>query len=109
MKIEYNEFLMHRLMSYSSRYEISFQMWPNQYTIYIAKDGIDLHSCGGDAYPNEAMKRALEYLDRINKKHGGKHPGAGRPKLKEYEKKEPTKVMLVHHSKVDEVTKIIKK
>ena len=43
------------------------------------------------------------------KKRGGKRPGAGRPKLKKSEKKEPTKVMRVPHSKVDEVNKIIKK
>lgn len=43
------------------------------------------------------------------KKHGGKRPGAGRPKLKDSEKKEPTKVMRVPHSKVNEVIKIIKK
>ncbi len=43
------------------------------------------------------------------KTHGGTRKGAGRPKLKDYEKKEPTKVMRVPHSKVDEVNKIIKK
>ena len=42
-------------------------------------------------------------------KRGGKRPGSGRPKLKDYEKKESTKVMRVPHSKVDEVKKIIKK
>jgi len=40
---------------------------------------------------------------------GGKRKGAGRPKLKDSDKKEPTKVMRVPHSKVDEVNKIIKK
>lgn len=43
------------------------------------------------------------------KTHGGKRLGAGRPKLKDSEKKEPTKVMRVPHSKVNEVIKIIKK
>lgn len=55
-------------MNYSATYEISFQMWPKQYTIYVAKDGVDLHSYGGADDPNEAMKGILEYLDRINKK-----------------------------------------
>jgi len=40
--------------------------------------------------------------------HGGKRPGAGRPKLKPTEKKEPTKVMRIPLSKVDDVIKIIK-
>jgi len=42
-------------------------------------------------------------------KRGGKREGAGRPKLKKSEKKEPTKVMRIPHSKINEVTKIIKK
>lgn len=41
-------------------------------------------------------------------KHGGKRKGAGRPKMKDSEKKEPTKVMRIPHSKVDDVKKIIK-
>lgn len=41
--------------------------------------------------------------------HGGKRKGAGRPKLKDTEKKEPTKVMRIPESKVDAVKKIIKK
>lgn len=44
----------------------------------------------------------------MKKKHGGKRKGAGRPKLKDSEKKEPTKVMRIPHSKVDDVKKIIK-
>jgi hypothetical protein len=43
----------------------------------------------------------------MNKKHGGKRKGAGRPKKKESEKKEPTKVMRIPESKVDDVKKII--
>lgn len=39
-------------------------------------------------------------------KRGGKRPGAGRPKLKKSEKKEPTKVMRIRLSKVEEVKKI---
>jgi hypothetical protein len=40
--------------------------------------------------------------------HGGKRLGAGRPKLKPAEKKEPTKVMRIPLSKVDQVLKLIK-
>lgn len=56
-----------RLMAYSDRYHISFQMWPNQYTIFIEKDFVPLWDFGSDE-PVEVMRRALEYLDRINKK-----------------------------------------
>jgi len=41
-------------------------------------------------------------------KRGGKREGAGRPKLKKSEKKEPTKVIRVPVSKIDEVQKVIK-
>jgi hypothetical protein len=51
----------------------------------------------------------LKLLLQMLKKRGGKRPGAGRPKLKDSQKKEPTKVMRVPHSKVEEVNKIIKK
>lgn len=39
---------------------------------------------------------------------GGKREGSGRPKLKDSEKKERTKVIRVPVSKIDEVNKIIK-
>lgn len=45
----------------------------------------------------------------MKKKRGGKREGAGRPKLRNSEKKEPTKVMRIPKSKVDDVIKIIKK
>lgn len=44
-----------------------------------------------------------------NPKRGGKRKGAGRPKLKESEKKEQTKVMRIPNSIVDEVIDIINK
>lgn len=43
-----------------------------------------------------------------NKQHGGAREGSGRPKLKKSEKKEPTKVMRIPNSKVEEVKNIIK-
>lgn len=72
MKVKFTNALMKRLMDYSSVYEISFQMWPEQYTIYIAKDGVDLSSFGGGEGPDETMLRALNYLDRINSAKLGK-------------------------------------
>lgn len=53
-------------MAYSDRYNINFQMWPNQYTIFIEKDCVELWDFGSHE-PIEVMRRALEYLDRINK------------------------------------------
>jgi len=42
--------------------------WPDQYAIYIAKDGIDLWSFGSsDA--KITMNAALKYLNRIQPKH----------------------------------------
>jgi len=41
--------------------------------------------------------------------HGGKRKGSGRPKLKKSEKKEPTKVMRIPNSKVEDVKTLIKK
>lgn len=40
---------------------------------------------------------------------GGLREGSGRHKLKKSEKKEPTKVMRIPRSKVDEVKTLIKK
>jgi len=42
------------------------------------------------------------------KKHGGKRPGSGRPKLKKSQKKEQTKVVRVPVSKLKEVMNLIK-
>ena len=55
-----------KLVGYSEQYEINFQMWPNQYTIYISKDGIDLSSFSGEDEIH-SMSMALKYLDRVNK------------------------------------------
>lgn len=45
----------------------------------------------------------------VYKKHGGKRPGAGRPKLKDSEKKEPTKVIRIPESKLIEIKKLLEK
>lgn len=67
MKAEGN--LFKALNKYAGKYEISFQMWgQSRYTIYIAKDGVDLTSMGGYETAGECMQAALEYLDRITTK-----------------------------------------
>jgi hypothetical protein len=59
--------LLSRLLVYSERYEISIQFWPEQTVVFIAKDDVDLTSFGGDRV--YALKMAVSYLDRINKKN----------------------------------------
>lgn len=54
------------VLFWSSKYEISIQLWPSQTVVFIAKDGIDLESWGGDF--DFAVGTALDYLNRINKK-----------------------------------------
>lgn len=61
--------LFHRLNSYAGKYQINIQLWGewnNQ--IYISKDDVSLWSCGNEKTPEAAMRKALEYLERINKK-----------------------------------------
>lgn len=60
-----------RLLKYAGKYQIGlhFQMWgEGNYNIYIEKNGIDLWSTGGNTTAEEAMKEALKYLNRINRK-----------------------------------------
>lgn len=59
--------LLLRLIDYSEKYEINVQFWPEYKTIYVAKDGIDLYSYGGDDL-KLVLSHILAYLDRINKK-----------------------------------------
>ena len=51
------------LLTFSDRYEISVQFWPQQTAVYIAKDGVDLTDFGGDF--DFAIGKATEYLNRI--------------------------------------------
>lgn len=62
------EILWKMIFEFSNKYEISFQMWPDQYTIYIAKDGIDLWSFGSSDV-KITMNETLKYLNRIQPKH----------------------------------------
>ncbi len=63
---------------------------------------------GEDSNVEELYNRIIQ-LEANNKKHGGKRPGSGRPKLKKSQKKEATKVMRIPVSKVSEVKTIIEK
>ena len=54
------------LLTYSDKYELNIQFWPEQTAVYIAKDGIDLADYGGDF--DFAVDRSIEYLNRITGK-----------------------------------------
>jgi hypothetical protein len=55
------------LLSFSDRYEISIQFWPQQTAVYIAKDGVDLTDFGGDF--DFAVGKAIKYLIRITQQY----------------------------------------
>lgn len=57
--------LLHKLLSYSDRYDISIQFWVEQTVVYISKGGVDLKDYGGSF--RFAIKSSLDYLRRINK------------------------------------------
>lgn len=60
--------LFEQLDKYADRYQISFQMGgKGRYTIFIDKDDIDIFTEGGHSTANEAIKSALDYLNKINK------------------------------------------
>jgi hypothetical protein len=61
--------LFERLKEYFGKYEISFQFWGDgNNNVFINKDDVEIASFGGENTPEEIMVRALEYLDRINRK-----------------------------------------
>lgn len=53
------------LLTYSDRYQINIQFWPDQTAVFISKDDVDLKDYGGDF--DFAVDSAIEYLNRINK------------------------------------------
>jgi hypothetical protein len=58
--------LLKGLLVFSDKYEISVQFWPEQTAVYIEKDSVELQSYGGSF--SFAVKNAISYLKRINKK-----------------------------------------
>lgn len=54
-----------KLISYSDRYEVSIQHWPDQTAVFIEKEGVELTSYGGNF--DHAIGSAIDYLKRINK------------------------------------------
>jgi len=59
--------LLSKVIKYSEKYEINIQFWPDQKSVFVSKDGIELNSWGASEleFP---LKSAIEYLDRINHK-----------------------------------------
>ena len=58
--------MIDKLIYYSERYEINLQLWPDQKTIFISKDGIELVDFSSDSF-EETAKMAIDYLGRINR------------------------------------------
>jgi len=57
---------MKRMLAYAGKYQISIQFWGEGNTnVFIEKDDVELTDFGG-LEPEEAIKQAVEYLDRIN-------------------------------------------
>lgn len=52
------------LLSFSDKYEIQIQFWPEQTAVFINKDDVELNSFGGDF--DFAIQSSLDYLNRIN-------------------------------------------
>lgn len=60
--------MLNRMLAYSEKYDITIQFWGESNTnVFIEKDGIDLTDFGGLS-PDEAIKKTVQFLDRINKK-----------------------------------------
>lgn len=53
------------LLTYSNKYEISIQFWPDQTAVFISKDGVELQDYGGSF--DFAVDRSIEYLNKITK------------------------------------------
>lgn len=58
--------MLSSLIGYQNIYEISIQFWPEGVTVYIAKDGIDLTSFGGDF--DFSIGKSLRYIEGLVKK-----------------------------------------
>lgn len=59
--------LLEKLLNYSDRYDINFQMFYKNYSIYIERDGVPLWDYVGAKDPVEVMEKALEYFRDIRK------------------------------------------
>jgi len=61
-----NEF-MAKIEFYSKVYEFSFQFWgKHNNNVFINKGGVELTSFGGDVSARSSIRRAIEYVERIN-------------------------------------------
>lgn len=58
--------LIKEIEFWSSIYELNFQFWPENYSVYIYKDGIELKSFGGELKMKSILKICLNYLRKIN-------------------------------------------
>ena len=56
--------LLSILIQWRQWYEINIQFWPQQTSVFIAKDGVDLADFGGEM--EYAITESIKYLERIN-------------------------------------------
>ena len=61
--------LLSELLKFSDRYEISIQFWPDQISVFIAKDDVNLIDYGGDF--KFSVGQSIEYLNRITNNNNG--------------------------------------
>ena len=56
------------LIKWKNHYNISIQIYDEQFNIYISRNDVDLYSCGGYDNINDAAQVALEWIKKVNKK-----------------------------------------
>lgn len=60
--------LVNEIAIWSKVYEINFQFWPKQNSVYISKGGVPLADYGGDVSMMECLFWACKYCRRVNPK-----------------------------------------
>lgn len=71
--------MLAQINKWSAIYQFSFQFWgDNNNNLFIEKDGVDVHSCGGFDTPEEVLATALAWVNKQNPKG---FPGNPKEKL----------------------------
>ena len=56
------------LTGWNDVYDMTFQMYDGEFIIYLSKNDVDVFVTGGNATPEEALKKTLIWIRRVNKK-----------------------------------------
>ena len=54
--------LMNEIEKWQEKYDITFQFWHLNNTVYIEKDLVDLYETGGYSTPREAIEACLKWI-----------------------------------------------